>query len=54
MGFWGERSGFQAYGSGLLNTCLEGQGDLVSGLIRGITRVTVRVIGIIYLLAKSP
>ena len=33
--------------------CLEGQGDLVSGLIRGITR-TIWVIGVISLLTKSP
>ena len=33
---------------------LEGQGDLVSGLIRGISRVTIWVIGVINLLNKSP
>ena len=33
---------------------LEGQGDLVSGLIRGISRVTIWVIGVIILLNKSP
>ena len=33
---------------------LEGQGDLVSGLIMGITRVTIWVIGVINLLTKSP
>ena len=33
---------------------LEGQGDLVSRLIMGITRVTMWVIGVINLLTKSP
>ena len=33
---------------------LEGQGDLVSGLIMGIIRVTIWVIGVINLLTKSP
>ena len=33
---------------------LEGQGDLVNGLIRGITRVTIWVIGVSDLLTKSP
>ena len=33
---------------------LEGHGDLVSRLIRGITRVTIWVIGVINLLTKSP
>ena len=33
---------------------LEGQEDLVSGLIRRITRVTIWVIGVIKLLTKSP
>ena len=33
---------------------LEGQGDLVSGLIRRITRITIWVIGVISLLTKSP
>ena len=33
---------------------LEGQGDLVSRLIMGISRVTIWVIGIINLLPKSP
>ena len=33
---------------------LEGQGDLVSGLIMGIIRVTIWVIGVITLLTKSP
>ena len=33
---------------------LEGQGGLVSRLIRGITRVTIWVLGVITLLTKSP
>ena len=33
---------------------VQGQGDLVSGLIMGITRVTIWVIGVINLLTKSP
>ena len=33
---------------------LEGQGDLVNGLIMGISRVTIWVIGVISLLTKSP
>ena len=33
---------------------LEGPGDLVSRLIRGITGVTIWVIGVINLLMKSP
>ena len=33
---------------------LEGQGDLVGGLIIGISRVTIWVIGVIKLLTKSP
>ena len=33
---------------------LEGQGDLVNGLIMGITMVTIWVIGVINLLPKSP
>ena len=33
---------------------LEGQGDLVSGFIMGITRVTIWLIGVINLLTKSP
>ena len=33
---------------------LGGQGDLVSGLIMGITRVTIWIIGVINLLTKSP
>ena len=33
---------------------LEGQGDLLSRLIMGITRVTIWVIGVIKLLTKSP
>ena len=33
---------------------LEGQGDLVSSLIMGISRVTIWVIGVITLLTKSP
>ena len=33
---------------------LEGQGDLVSGLIMGIIRVTIWVIGVINPLTKSP
>ena len=33
---------------------LEGQGDLVSGLIMGITRVTIWVRGVITLPTKSP
>ena len=37
-----------------LNSCLEGQGDLVSRLIRGIAGVTIWVIGVITLLTKSP
>ena len=38
----------------LKHTYLEGQGDLVSGLIMGISRVTTWVIGVIKLLSKSP
>ena len=34
--------------------CLEGQGDSVSRLVRGISRVTIWVIGVINLLAKAP
>ena len=34
--------------------CLEGQGDLVSGLMMGIIRVTILVIGAIKPLTKSP
>ena len=33
---------------------LEGQGDLVNGLIMGITRGTIWVIGVSDLLTKSP
>ena len=33
---------------------LEGHGDLVRSLIRGITRATIWVIGVIHLLTKSP
>ena len=33
---------------------LEGQGDLVSGSIRGISLLIIRVIGVISLLTKSP
>ena len=33
---------------------LEGQGDLVSRLIPGVIRVTIRVIGVINLFTKSP
>ena len=33
---------------------LEGQGDLVSGFIRGITGFTIWVIGVDNLLTKSP
>ena len=33
---------------------LEGQGDLVSRLIKGIIGVTIWVIGVINLLTKSP
>ena len=33
---------------------LEGQGDLLSRLIRGIIGVTIWVIGVINLLTKSP
>ena len=33
---------------------LEGHGDLVSGLVIRITRVTIWVIGVINLLTKSP
>ena len=33
---------------------LEGQGDLESRLIRGISRVTIWVIGVINLVTKSP
>ena len=33
---------------------LDGQGDLVSGLILGISRVITWVIGVINLLSKSP
>ena len=33
---------------------LEGQGDIVSGLILGISRVIIWVIGVINLLSKSP
>ena len=33
---------------------LGGQRDLVSGLIMGITRVTIWIIGVIILLTKSP
>ena len=32
----------------------EGQGDLVSRLIRGISRVTIWVFGVISLVTKSP
>ena len=38
----------------VLMVYLEGQGDLVSRLITWITRVTMWVIGVINLLAKSP
>ena len=40
--------------SGIPKPYLEGQGDLVSRLIRGITGVTIWVIGVINLLTKSP
>ena len=33
---------------------LEGQGDLLSSLIRGLTGFTISVIGVINLLTKSP
>ena len=33
---------------------LQGQGDVVSRLIKGIFRVTIWVIGVINLLTKSP
>ena len=36
-----------------LTACLEGQGDLVSVFIMGITRVTIRVMGVIRLLIQS-
>ena len=40
---------------GYVKICyLGGQGDLVSGLIMGITRVTIWIIGVINLLTKSP
>ena len=32
---------------------LEGQGDLVNGLLMGITRVTIWVVGVITLLTKT-
>ena len=56
----------QVYAMSVLGSCwsrstpnsyqhyLEGQGDLVSGLIMGILRVTIWVIGVIKLLTKSP
>ena len=37
-----------------MNNILEGQGDLVSRLIRGITMVTIWVTGVTNLLSKSP
>ena len=37
-----------------MGSYLEGQGDLVSGLIMGIIGVTIWVIGVINLLTKSP
>ena len=40
--------------SGNAKPYLEGQGDLVNGLIMGITRVTIWAIGVINLLTKSP
>ena len=39
---------------GMAKHYLEGQGDLVSGLIMGIIRVTIWVIGAIKPLTKSP
>ena len=39
---------------GTIGDYLEGQGDLVSRLIRGIIRVALWVIGVINLLTKSP
>ena len=39
---------------GVLGYYLEGQGDLVSRLQRGIIRVTIVVIGVINLLTSSP
>ena len=41
-------------GSWTLYSYLEGQGDLVSRLIRGMTRVTIWVIVVVNLLTKSP
>ena len=38
----------------VFHTYLEGQGDLVSRLFMGISRVTIWVIGVINLLTKSP
>ena len=40
--------------SQILNSYLEGQWDLVSRLIRGITEIIMWVIGVIKLLTKSP
>ena len=37
-----------------LNSYLEGQGDLVSGFIAGISRVSTWVTGVINLLTKFP
>ena len=37
-----------------MRSYLEGQGDLVSRLIMGISGVTIWVIGVINLLTKSP
>ena len=38
----------------VVDAVLGGSGDLVTRLIRGITRVTIWVIGVIKLLTKSP
>ena len=43
-----------AWRHGPFRAYLGGQGDLVSGLIRGVTGVTIWVIGVINLLTKSP
>ena len=47
------RPGFRN-GLAIRRSYLEGQGELVSGLIRGLTRVTIWVVGEINLRTQSP
>ena len=44
----------QGLGGCMLGSCLEGHGDLITRIIKGIIGVTIWVIGVINLLSKSP